>query len=222
MSPDRYLSPEQAAAVYDRIGRWQDTQAFYEHRALDILVRAGRFGTASSVVEVGCGTGALADRLLAGHLPADARYVGLDVSSRMVALAGDRLRAWPGRAEVIRVDGRSAWPVPGAAADRILSAYVLDLFAPAAIAAFLVEAARVLRPGGLMAIASLAPAPRGLPRLVSTGWLRLWRLNPRLTGGCRPVDLAAYLPAGWAVQAAQSTTSFGITTGVLVAERPAP
>jgi hypothetical protein len=37
-----YLSPEQAAAVYDRIGRWQDTQAFYERQAVAALIRARR------------------------------------------------------------------------------------------------------------------------------------------------------------------------------------
>ena len=59
-----YLTTEQAAAVYDRIGRWQDTQAFYEYRAVEDLVRSGDFEQARSVVEVGCGTGALAERLL--------------------------------------------------------------------------------------------------------------------------------------------------------------
>src|SRR5664280_3233798 len=89
-----YLTTEQAAAVYDRIGRWQDTQAFYESRAVEDLVRSGDFEQARSVVEVGCGTGALAEQLLSRQLPEDATYLGLDVSSHMVSLARDRVRPW--------------------------------------------------------------------------------------------------------------------------------
>ncbi len=216
----RYLSPEQAAAVYDRIGRWQDTQAFYEHRAVAALIRAGRFGAAASVVEVGCGTGALAAQLLTDHLPADAHYTAMDISPRMVELAGDRLRAWSGRAQVARIDAHSPWPVPDATADRVVATYVVDLLPPAAIGTFFAEAARVLRPGGLAAIASLTSATAGLPKLVSAGWQRLWRLNPHLTGGCRPLDLASHLPAGWDPRTSQQLTSFGITSVVLIAQPP--
>ena len=159
------------------------------------------------MVEVGCGTGALAVRLLAGHLPGDAHYLGLDVSPRMVALTSGRLRGRPGRAEVVQVDGRSPWPVPDASADRVVAAYVLDLLSPAAIDEFFAEAARVLRPGGLVAVAGLVPATTGVARLVSGAWLRVWRLNPLLTGGCRPVDVAARLPSGGCTPAGRSRAS---------------
>lgn len=218
---ERYLSAEQAAAVYDRIGRLQDTQAFYERAAVDALIRAGEFGAAGNVLEVGCGTGALAARLLADHLPEQAGYVAVDVSPKMISLAGSRLRGWSDRARVARIDGDAPWPVSDAAADRVVATYVLDLLAPAAIVAFFAEAARVLRPGGLVAIASLAAGRRGVPRLVSAGWSRLWSINPRLTGGCRPVDPVALLPADWDVRMTMTVTSWAITSAVLIAERPA-
>lgn len=218
MGSDRSLTPEQAAAVYDRIGHWQDTQGFYEDPAVDALVAAGRFDEASAVVEVGCGTGALALRLLAYHLPEHAHYVGLDVSPRMVALATERLRGWPRRAEVVQVDGRSPWPLPDAAVDRVVAVYVLDLLSTAAIDAFFAEAARVLRPGGLVAVAGLAPATGGVAGVVCAAWLRVWRVNPHLTGGCRPVDVAARVPAGWTVHTERRITSVGVTSGVLVVE----
>ena len=107
---DRYLSPEQAARVYNRIGRWQDTQGFYERPAVDALTGAGQFDAATHVVEVGCGTGALAARLLDAHLPDTARYAALDVSSTMVGLTQERLRGWSDRVRVERVDGHGSWP----------------------------------------------------------------------------------------------------------------
>ena len=59
------LPPEAASRLYDRIGRLQDTQSPFERAALERLVTAGRFGTAKSVFELGCGTGTLAERIIA-------------------------------------------------------------------------------------------------------------------------------------------------------------
>ena len=219
LGTERYLSPEQAAAVYNLIGRWQDTQGFYERAAVDTLIREGQFDVAAHVVEVGCGTGALAARLLDDQLSNTADYVALDVSAKMVGLTRERLRRWSGRARVERIDGHSPWPVPDSAADRVVAAYVLDLLAPAAIDAFFAEAARALRPGGMVAAVSLEAATRGIPRLVSTGWTHLWRINPHLSGGCRPVDIASMLPTGWRVNATRSITSWAVTSTVLVIER---
>src|SRR5664279_580796 len=159
-----YLTTEQAAAVYDRFGRWQDTQAFYDSRAVEDLVRSGDFEQARSVVEVGCGTGALAEQLLSRQLPEDATYLGLDVSSHMVSLARDRVRPWTDRARIVSVDGRSAWPIEDHSCDRVVATYVLDLLSPEAIATFYAEAARVLRTDGVVAaVLSGSPVDRGMP-----------------------------------------------------------
>src|SRR4030095_13016261 len=66
------LSRSAARALYDRIGRWQDTQRFYEDRATANLIAHADLGNARSVVEFGAGTGRLAERLLRDHLPASA------------------------------------------------------------------------------------------------------------------------------------------------------
>jgi ubiquinone/menaquinone biosynthesis C-methylase UbiE len=215
----RYLSPEQAAAVYDRVGRWQDTQSCYEHSAVEALVHAARFDRARYVVEIGCGTGALAERLLEAHLRNAARYVALDVSPKMVALTQQRLRRWAERVRIDRIDGRGSWPLPDSVADRVVATYVLDLLAPPAIEAFFAEARRVLRAQGVVATASLAAGTGRISGLVSAGWSRLWQINPHLTAGCRPVDVASLLPASWRVDTARTITSWAIPSTVLVAER---
>lgn len=221
-SARRYLTPEQAASVYDLIGRWQDTQGFYERPAVDAMVRAAHFDRASNVVEVGCGTGALADRLLATQLPDDARYTALDVSPTMVGLARGRLHRWGERARVEGINGHDAWPVPDSSADCVVATYVLDLLSPAATTAFFAEAARVLRHDGLVTTVSLAAGTRGLARVVSAGWSTLWRVHPRLTGGCRPVDPEALMPPGWRLRTHGVVTSWAITSSVLVSGPAAP
>lgn len=44
----------------------------------------GAFETATHVFELGCGTGRFAERLLERHLPATARYKGIDLGPTMV------------------------------------------------------------------------------------------------------------------------------------------
>ncbi len=90
MSPT--FTPEQARRYYDRNAHKQDAQGWYEDAALERLIGLSDFSNASDVLELGCGTGRLAQRLLRGHLPLDASYIGLDISPSMLARAGTRLK----------------------------------------------------------------------------------------------------------------------------------
>lgn len=89
----RLFSHREAARFYDLLGAGLDTQAFYENAALDDLVAHLNLTTSRSVVEFGAGTGRLAAELLSAHLPADAIYFGLDVSTVMVRLESAQLNA---------------------------------------------------------------------------------------------------------------------------------
>ena len=215
---ERFLSPVEAARVYDRIGRLQDTQGFYERRAVEELLRRGAFERAAAVVEVGCGTGRLAERLLARRLPRDARYLGVDVSPRMVALSRQRLAPWRERAEVRLSTGSARIEAPEGTFDRFLACYLLDLLSPAQIAAVLGEARRLLSADGRLCLVSLARGASGAARLVTAGWERVWRVRPSLVGGCRPIELLRYVGAGgWTVEEQLLVTSFGVPSEVLVA-----
>ena len=59
------LTRSQAQTFYDRFGRKQDAQAFYEDGALDDLIDHAAFEQVEKVFELGCGTGRFASRLLA-------------------------------------------------------------------------------------------------------------------------------------------------------------
>src|SRR5919201_2075128 len=92
------LNASAARDVYDRIGRLQDSQRFYEDAATRRLAEVVDFATCESALELGCGTGRYGAYLLATRLPPSATYLGLDVSPRMVALARERLARWSDRA----------------------------------------------------------------------------------------------------------------------------
>ncbi len=142
------LSHDEARAFYDGFGAKQDSQAFYEEPALRDLIAHAAFEEARSVFELGCGTGRVAEMLLQSHLPPQAHYLGVDVSSTMVGLAQRRLQRFGERAEVRQAAGTLPLPTADGSCDRFLSTYVLDLLSKEDIAATLSDARRILDPAG--------------------------------------------------------------------------
>ncbi|HUY47230.1 MAG TPA: class I SAM-dependent methyltransferase [Streptosporangiaceae bacterium] len=210
------LTSGQARRFYDGFGRAQDLQAFYEDRAVGDLLAHGRFGDARAVLELGCGTGRLAARLLGRHLPAGARYLGADISGTMTALSRARVDRFGRRAAVIQADGTRQLPLAAGAFDRFLAVYVLDLLGPAESAAIVAEARRLLRPGGLLAVASLTHGAPSPARLVSQAWMAVWSRAPGLTGGCRPVTVLPLLD-GWHIEHRSLVTAWALTSEVVIA-----
>lgn len=218
--PSPALPREQARRVYDRIGALQDTQAFYEDRATGILIEHADFGSARRVLELGCGTGRFAARLLAQHLPLDASYRALDLSATMVRLARARLAPFGSRAEVVLTDGSPPRSEPAGSRDRFVSNFVLDLLSDDDIADVLREAHRILVPGGRLCVSSLSSGAGGLPRLVSQVWSRVHAWRPALLGGCRPIELLAWIsPPRWEIRHHGKLAPFGVPSEVVVAER---
>jgi SAM-dependent methyltransferase len=215
----RTLSHAEARRAYDRIGRLQDWQAFYEDVATGLLLRHGDFASAQSVFEFGCGTGRFAQRLLEKELPRHARYRGVDLSPRMIGLAQARLRPWGARAQVRLSEGGPPSDEPSASCDRFVSNYVFDLLAIEEIEAVLREAQRMLEPGGLLCTTGLSTGVGPASRAVARGWSWVQSRAPSLVGGCRPLDVLPLLPeAGWEVRH-HSKLVRGLTSEVLVARR---
>jgi len=217
------LSPYEARRVYDRIGRRQDSQAFYEDAAVNELVANAELPAARAVFEFGCGTGRFASTLLREHLGAEARYRGVDLSPTMVKLASERLAAFGPRAEVLLSEGEPPSQEPTAAYDRFVSNYVLDLLSEDMIDAVLREAHRILEPGGLLCVVSLSVGHTRMSRALARVWARIHRASPRLVGGCRPLELLRFIaePA-WSVRYLGHVAPFGVPSEVVVAAAMPP
>jgi len=217
---ERYVSHAQARRIYDLIGRHQDSRLLSERRALERLVELCAFEDAHAVFEFGCGTGRFAARLLRTHLPDDCRYVAVDVSPRMVELARAALAEWPERARVDLTDGSPQLRPADGEFDRFICTYVLDLLSPDDTETLLAEAHRILRPSGLLCLASLTFGATPSARLLTSLWRRAWEVRPWLVGGCRPVALTGMLPArSWAVRHRMTAYAHSLSSEVLVAER---
>ena len=214
------LSHEDARRTYDRIGSFQDQQAFYEDRTTGVLVAHGAFETAERVFEFGCGTGRFAATLLAEDLPPRAKYRGIDLSPKMTELARARLAPFGSRAEVVLSDGGSPVAEPDGSCDRWVSTFVLDLLSEREIAGVLAEAGRMLVPRGLLCLAGLSTGTTWPSRTVARVWSAVHRLKPDLVGGCRPLELRAYLaPNRWRVTHHAKLAPFCIPSEAILAER---
>ena len=215
------LSHAEARRFYDRFGKRQDGESWYEDAGLRVLTEHGRLDRAWSVLEFGCGTGRFAERLLRHHLPANAAYLGLDVSATMTGLARERLRDAAHHVEVRQTDGAIAFPIEDASVDRVICTYVLDLLSDADIDAFLAESRRVLTPEGLLLLASVSRGRSGLARFTSGFWAFAHWLRPTLVGGCRPLELEARLrAAGWTIGHRALVRAWTVTSEAIVAFKP--
>jgi ubiquinone/menaquinone biosynthesis C-methylase UbiE len=218
----RNLTHQQAQSFYDRFGAKQDAQSFYEDKAVNTLIQHADFEHAHTVLEFGCGTGRLAQRLLANNLPANATYRGLDISTTMVNLATERLQAYPARAQVSQTQGEIHLPFAENVFDRFVSAYVLDLLPEEEIRELLSEAHRVLNRSGILALASLSYGKTAFSKGVTGVWRTIHRINPKWVGGCRPVKLSDFIRDDcWSLLHHEIISQFGITSEVVVAEKVA-
>ena len=214
------LAPAEALRFYDRLGALQDLAARFEGPVVRDVTAHMELGSAVHVVEVGCGTGALAQRLLRDELPAHATYTGIDISAQMLRLTHRRISHAGERVRLIRTNGKTPLPLPTASADRVLCCFVLDLMPTALIDAHLAEFARILQPGGRLGIANMhAPAP-GAAGWLGRQWMRLQRRKPAWVGGCRPIDPASRVDGRLLLrQHGLRHETLGIALGGLVFER---
>lgn len=137
-------------------------------------VRALALGPGAVVLDLACGTGAL------GALARRAGYrvVGADMSTGMLEGMRDRFPA-------VQSDA-AALPFPSASFDGVVCGYALRNFTD--LAASITEAARVLRPGGRVAVLEVAVPDHPLVRAGHAVWFR--RVVPRI--GAAFSDAAAY------------------------------
>lgn len=213
------FSREDARRFYDRFGAKQDRQGFYEDAALNVLIQHGGFSVAQSILEIGCGTGKLAARLLSDYLPASALYVGIDISDTMAGLATERLKPWAERSEILVSSGDFDFSRHGGPFDRVVITYVLDLLGDGEIADALIAARAATREGGLLCVSGLTQGTGLFSTMTSMLWTWVHRMKPSLVGGCRPLVLCDLIPeAQWRIVHREVVVSATVPSEVLVAE----
>jgi len=215
----KMLSYNQAKIFYDSFGAKQDKQ-FYEEPAIKSLISHGDFTSAENVFEFGCGTGRLAAYLLKNVLPASCQYHGIDISETMIELCRSNLAAFSERARCSRSEGEPVADLPAESVDHFIATYVLDLLSDADISIVLNSAHNVLLPGGYLCIAGLTNGATFISRVVEAVWSALFKLNPKIVGGCRPLKVSEKLQRHlWAIEYSATVISYGVASEVLIAKK---
>ena len=215
----RYIDTSGAKHFYDGFGDKLDSQSFYEDAAHNILITHAAFEKARRVMEFGCGTGRLADRLLHDVLPDEATYCGCDISETMVSLARARVAAFEARATIWQC-GETIDFSKGAPFDRLISTFVLELFPPERIDAVLAESHRALRPDGLLCITNLTHGTSVTQKIVSQTWEEIANIRPSILGGCHPIAFAPRLShKDWALAHNSIVGRWGIPMEITIAKR---
>lgn len=215
------LSSEHARRYYEAHAGKQDRQGWYEDAALERLTALGQFEEASRILELGCGTGRFAELLLHSHLAEDAQYQGFDIAPAMLARAGSRLSPFARRVSLKPADVTLGLTAGAGSADRVIATYLFDMLSPAASRNLIAECHRVLQPGGLLCLASLAPqTERGERTILTQLWTLVQRYWPWIVGGCRPVELhRLFAGEPWEIIARETVSPRGLTSEILVARR---
>ncbi|GMR01168.1 MAG: class I SAM-dependent methyltransferase [Gammaproteobacteria bacterium] len=210
---------DEAKTFYNSFGKKQDKQFYAESAILDLLEH-GDFANAKSIVEFGCGTGKLAARLLKGISPGNCVYTGVDISQTMVTLCQENIDQFSQRARCYKNEGVPKIAVPDQSADRFISTYVVDLLAEKDVTLLLDEAYRILLPGGYLCLASLTHGVSFTSRIVEFSWNSLYKLNPSIVGGCRPIDLTTHIHGDrWNIIHENVIVSYGVPSEVVIAKR---
>ena len=215
------ITAKEAQAFYDRLGKFQELEKWYEIPAFQVLFSYGVFQEAEYIFELGCGTGEFAKRLFENYISEKAYYYGVDVSSVMVELTKEKLSPWKDRVQVQQVSGEPEYALVSDSIDCFIATYVFDLMDESLAQDYLKEAHRLLKPNGYLCLISLTHGKTTIGKLISSLWGKIQSYKPEKVGGCRPVDLLNWIhlaSPSWMVEHHETIQKLGVTSEVLIAK----
>ncbi|MFO0798881.1 MAG: methyltransferase domain-containing protein [Gemmataceae bacterium] len=207
---------------YDRIAGAYDLIADANERAARRAgVAALAVGPGETVLELGFGTGnEVLD--LAALVGPTGTVAGIDVSPGMLAVAQGKVAAAAPAAKVnLRVADARALPFAAATFDAVYTSFTLELFPLDDIPVVLAEVRRVLKPGGRLAVVSMATVRPGHPvSALERTYVWMHRHFPHLVD-CQPIDTDGLVAAaGFTVATVADREIWTMPVRVVTARSP--
>lgn len=176
--------------LYDGLSRVYDLwAALTESRARHRALQRAAPEDGEDILEIAVGTGQQFVQLVRANPHGSTR--GIDLSPQMLARARTRIAQLAGSAQLEVADAH-ALPFPDDAFDLVIVSYLFDLLPESHFPEIIAEIRRVLRDTGRVIVVNMTIAERHRDNLYR--WI--YRLSPKLLGGCRGVRLAPDLTAG--------------------------
>lgn len=176
--------------LYDRLSHIYDLwAALTESRARRRALQRAAPNDGEDILEIAVGTGQQFAQLARANPHGTTQ--GIDLSPKMLSRARTRIAQLSGSARLDVADAHTL-PFPDRAFDLVITSYFFDLLPESDFPAIIAEIRRVVRDDGRVIVVSMTIAERHRDNLYS--WV--YRLSPKLLGGCRGVRLSPYLVAG--------------------------
>ncbi len=196
----------QIASLYDLWGMMTETKA--RRRALTLA----NIQNGESVLEVAIGTGLTFQEILRAN--PNGHNVGVDLTPAMLEKARLRVAKSGGANYQISVGDAYNLKFPDHQFDLVMNNYMFDLLPEQDFVLVLKEFRRMLKPNGRIILVNMTKGEHFYQQV----WESIYRLNPRLLGGCRGVLLSpAMRTVGFADIHRETVSQLGFPSEIISA-----
>ncbi len=182
------VSQNEIAKVYDALAKFYDIWGYLtESKARNRALELAEIKNGQHVLEVAVGTGLTFFEIVKSN--PDGTNIGVDISSGMLKKAARRLSRLSGVHYALKTASAFDLEEEDAQFDVIMNNYMFDLISFEQMDAVLKEFKRVLKTGGKLVLVNMT-----LGEKFGSGiYDRIYRISPRLMGGCRGIRLSEKL-----------------------------
>jgi len=186
--PDAKLAKERVSDVYSKIAPLYDLWAWLtERKARDRCLELAAIQDGEDVLEVAVGTGLAFVKILEANPSGHSE--GIDLTAAMLIRAENKAARTGIDDYRLRIGDAYGLAFPNDSFDVLVNNYMFDLLPEGDFLTVLEEFRRVLRPGGRLAMVNMTEGTHWY----NSVWGHVYRMNPALLGGCRPVSLLPQL-----------------------------
>ena len=187
---DIKLSQKDIKSLYNSLSAVYDIWGILaESRARKRAIELAEISNGQSILEVAVGTG-LAFYEIVKRNP-DGINIGIDISEGMLKKAQKRMRKIKSANYELKIGSAFEIPYPDGSFDLLINNYMFDLISFDDMEKILIEFRRVLKKGGKLILVNMTMGEK----LGSRIYELIYRLSPKLIGGCRPVKMSDKLNA---------------------------
>ena len=179
------LSEKEVKEVYAGMSKYYDFWAHLtEAKARKIALEKSGLKNGQNILEVAVGTGILFEEIV--EINKDGQNIGIDLTEGMLTKAKQRLEKNASSNYDLKIGNALTLEFEDESFDLLFNCYMLDLLSFEKIDSVLEEFKRVLKPGGKLVLINMTTGKSVVSRIYEV----LYKLSPRLMGGCRGLEMS--------------------------------